>query len=179
MRVSVTAAIKSKALVQVQCRVEGPNEIDGFVLAVSDEWLLVRDVASLQPKGYYLLRRDTVHFIQSTVYLKFKQRVLRKEHLLKSSLQHPGIDLSDIAAILSWLQKERRFAILWRATKDEWWSRHSLVCGVTPKNVLLRLFDGAGRWENQTFRWTLNKITAIRFDSHHLRMFEKYAAKTN
>lgn len=178
MRVSLTAAIKNKNLVQIQCLVKEPHDIDGFVLAASDAWLLVQDVDSLRPNGYYFLRRDIVRSLKSTIYHKFRQRILTREHLLKSSLQQPNIDITDIASIVSWLQREKRFAILWQATKDEWWSRHSLVCGVKPKSVLLRLFDGAGRWKRQVFRWSLNRITAIRFDSHYLRMFEKHANKT-
>lgn len=177
MRVPLTKAIDKKLLVIVRRNVHGMEEIEGFILGASKDWLLVREVSGCAPDGFYLVRRNTVSSLISTVYCDFRRHILEKERLLEKALRHPGVDFGDVSRIFSSLHRLGLFITVGMENRTGWRTLHSVVDEVLPDMVSLRGFDGAGRWERRRYGCLLAKVTAVKFGSRYLKMYQKYASK--
>ena len=177
MHVSVARAIRDGLLVAVHRKVEGVDDVDCFVLAASKNWLLLKEADALRPDGFWVFRMDKVISLQRSRFHEFKQRMMKLSGLLKGLRAGAGIDLTDIHTILRWFVKRKRLCILFTENKKEWWRLHCAIAGATQKELKLVPFDGAGRWEKvkSSGRWIPKAITAIRFDSHYLRLYEEHA----
>lgn len=179
MRISATKAIRDRVLVGVLRSVEGIDDVDGFVLAASADWFLVRDCEELMPSGLWLFRKDTITSFQRSKFHQFKERMMERAGLLRRGWPPPEIDLTNIETIVEWLTRTKRLCILRTENADEWWRVHCAIDGLIGQQLRIHPFDGAGQWEKvrTTGRWRLNAITAIRFDSHYLRLYEKYVTR--
>jgi hypothetical protein len=177
MRVSIAKAIREKWLVTVHRSVEGTNHEDGFVLQASKQWLLIQSANALRLDGFWIFRRDTVLSLQLTAFVDFKLRMMRREGLLNFTPVVPEVDITSARGILASLQKSKRLVILFRENEEEWWKMHCAIRTAFPAKLRLHPFDGAGRWGRAIprSRWTLEAITAVRFGSHYLGMYEKFA----
>ena len=175
MRVSATKAICDRILVGVHRRVEGVDDVDGFLLAASADWFLVRQCDALIPDGLWLFRKDTVTAFQRSQFHQFKEQMMEGAGLLRRVSMTPDIDLTSIETIVEWFFRTKRLCILRIENTYEWWRVHCAIDGLSGQHIRLRPFDGAGQWEKVriTGRWRSNVITAIYFDSHYLRLYER------
>lgn len=176
MRVSVTKAIRDRIFVGVRRRVEGVDDVDGFVMGTSTDWVLVWDCNRLMPDGFYLFRKDTIASLQRSKYHQFKEQMMERAGLLMRVGTEPDIDLTSIKTLLEWFIRTKRLCILRTENADKWWSIHCAIVGQSGGQLQLCPFDGAGRWDKVivTGRWKSNVITSICFDGHYLRLYEKH-----
>ena len=179
MRISATKAIRRQMLVDVRRSVDGVNTIDGFVLAQSEKWLLVKDANALQPDGFWIFRLDSISGLYRTRFQEFKESMLKRSGLLARLHALPSVELAETDGILRSLIKNRRLCILFVENKRTWWRVHCAIRKQTETGLTLQPFDGAGRWTRATIiqNQELKAITAIRFDSHYLRLYEKYTPR--
>lgn len=176
MRVSLQDAMKKKLPVEVVRNVDGLDSIDGFILAMSADWLLIADIDDgIRPDGFELLRRDTVKSLRHTVYLDFRRKITKREGLLAPALEKPDLPITGITSILGWLFQHKRFSVFRIETPEGWRRIHGRIVEQGGKTISVVACDGAGRWEKKNTRISPGTITSLRFGSHYLRMFEKYA----
>ena len=102
---------------------------------------------------------------------------MKRSGLLARLRARPPIELTDIHTILRSFISNKRLCILFAENKKEWWRIHCAIIEVSQTKLCLHPFNGAGQWERvRTIeRWKPKAITAIRFDSHYLRLYEKHA----
>jgi hypothetical protein len=133
----------------------------------------------LQPDGFWIFRRDKVISLQRSKYQAFKEQLLKRSGLLARLRAPPPVELTDIQTILRSFIRNKRFCILFTENKEEWWRVHCAVIEVSQTSLCLRPFNGAGQWDKVRTggRWKPKAITAIRFDSHYLRLYEKYSPR--
>lgn len=166
-------------LVDVCRKVDGVDSIDGFILAASKNWLLLKGADALQPDGFWILRRDKVISLQRSKFQAFKEQMMKRSGLLAQLGALPPVELTDIHTILRSFIRNKRLCILFTENKKEWWRIHCAVIDVSPTRLCLHPFTGAGQWDvvRTSGRWKPRAITAIRFDSHYLQLYEKYAPR--
>jgi hypothetical protein len=117
--------------------------------------------------------------LQRSKYQAFKEQLLKRSGLLARLRAPPPVELTDIQTILRSFIRNKRFCILFTENKEEWWRVHCAVIEVSQTSLCLRPFNGAGQWDKVRTggRWKPKAITAIRFDSHYLRLYEKYSPR--
>jgi hypothetical protein len=88
VRVSAAKAIRDGMLVDVCRKVEGVDSIDGFILASSKNWLLVKDANVLRTDGFWIFRRDKVISLKRSKTQAYKEQMMNRSGLLVRLCAH-------------------------------------------------------------------------------------------
>ena len=148
------------------------DELDGVILKLSSRWCLLASLDSLDPDGYWIIRRDTVRHVRYRRFEAFRHRILRANGTISKLRLPRGIDIATTDSLVTSLVSQRRYAIVYRETESEWWSLHAAILGLERGGLLLHGFDGAGVFESRIRRYPVADITCVRFGGRYLREYQ-------
>ncbi len=151
--------------------------LNGYLLAASDELVLMHVFDDFEPDGYTVFRICDVESLRSGPHERHWDRMLAGEGLLGGlELQHT-IDLSSMQGAISSIQQHFGRLIIECEDADEDIEDFYIGCvvNISDSVVVFDHFDGLGEWEEEPAEIDLDEITLLQFQTPYIQRFWKYA----
>lgn len=150
------------------------NSIQGFILASSEQLVVLQYVYDFNLDGLMVLSRPEITEIRSTATDKFQRKLLAKEGLLKTVPFEAPFDLHSWRSIIKQFAKAYPLIILECERGDE----PDLIIGRVEKTTsvaaYVRYFSGTGRWLDELVRVKYSDITSCQVGTNYLKFYERY-----
>lgn len=162
------------ALISI-CRNEiDPNSIQGFILASSEQLIVLQYVYDFNLDGLMVLSRPEITEIRSTATDKFQRKLLANEGLVKVVPFETVFDLQNWRTIIKQFAKAYPLIILECERGDEPDFIIGRIEKTTPVAVYIRYFTGTGKWLDELVRVKYSDITSCQVGTNYLKFYERY-----
>lgn len=169
-----TEFVRDRKLVSIRRDDIDPNSIQGFVLACSDELLLIQYVYDFRLDGLMVLRRADITDIRCTATDEFQKSLLIAEQLFQQVPFESDFDLRDWKSILTQFSSQYKLFLL----EDEGSDVELFLIGdiekIARSSVCLRYFSGAGNWDEKPIKLSFNCITSCQVDTNYLNVYQRH-----
>ena len=170
----LTGSPGKRALVSILRSDIDSNSIQGFILASSEQLVVLQYVYDFNLDGLMVLSKAEITDIRSTATHKFQRKLLAKEGVLKRVPFEAAFDLQDWRSIIRQFAKTYPLIILECERGDEPDFIIGRVEKTTSVAVYVRYFTGAGRWLDEPVRVKYRDITACQVGTRYLQFYERY-----
>lgn len=149
----------------------------GFVLGISESFILLQETDDFRILGYQVFPIDTIKNIRYNNYDKTYERILDKEGLLdKVDLKHK-IDLTDWLSLCKSIKRTGLTVI----SECEHPDIQSFCIGdlkkINKKSIEIRYFNAEGIYDDENTSNRFKNITKLSFDDRYANVFSKHAKK--
>lgn len=164
----------ARALVTVQRNLEDVENVEGFVLAVGEQLVLLHVVDDFHLDGYRIIPRSHVERARHSSLERYRAAIFRAEKVLPKVGFDGDLSLSDWNAAFKSLKALAEPVIV----EDEREESEEFVIGrierVNKKSAAIRGFDALGRWDDETTRFKYEDVTSLTFGSEYVTTYTKY-----
>jgi hypothetical protein len=171
---SLTGRHGKHALISILRNEIDSNSIQGFILASSDQLVVLQYVYDFNLDGLMVLSRSEITEIRSTATDKFQRKLLAKEGVLKNIPFETTFDLQDWRSIIKQFAKAYPL-IIFECERGE---DPELIIGRVEKTTsvaaYVRYFTGTGRWLDEPVRVKYSDITSCQVGTNYLEFYERY-----
>ena len=168
VRADLRAAAASRQLVRILRTIRGADKIEGFVLKIGAEWLLVHN---LDPEifldGHVALRLRDVRNVKPLASASFTARAL--QHFGDRPRMPGRVDLTSTRTVIE--SASRRFPLVTVHVER----RNPTVCyigvpvDINSKTLRLRHITPDADWEKDPINYPLRDITRVEIGGHYER----------
>lgn len=151
----------------------------GFVLGLTDSFVLFQRFRDFAPNGYAVVRRDLLtEVVGNSPAVRFFERMLAGEGILEKVGLRFDVPLDSIVAVIRAVQRERLFVLLTCSEHrdpdvDREYDVGEILC-CDDELTKLRYLTAAGAWDGESDLATCD-IERIEFDTPYLVNLQKYA----
>jgi len=150
------------------------NKIQGFVLASSEELVVLQYVYDFNLDGLMVLSRSDISEIRETKTDKFQARLLKHEGLLENVPFARPFEVQSWRSIVKQLSRNYPLLIL----ECERGSEPAFVIGrllkTTSAAAYVQHFTGIGRWLEEPVRVAYKDITSLQVGSNYLNVYQRH-----
>lgn len=170
--------VSSRKKVQLTRTHPGEPRCNGFVLGLSEDWVLVNQFHDFASEGYTILRVNDICGVRSGEYERKWESMLASEGTLDQVGITYEVGLQNIRSILESLHGLERNIIVEcedqdDSDEDEFYIGR-IVKVVEDDHLQFKHFDALGRWEEDVVELPLSRITKVQFDTPYIITFSKY-----
>ena len=151
-----------------------PNSIQGFILASSDQLVVLQYVYDFNLDGLMILSRSEITDVRSTATDKFQRKMLTTEGVMKQIPFETTFDLQSWRSIIKQIAKVYPLIILECERGDAPDFIIGRVEKTTSAAVYVRHFTGTGRWLDEPVRVKYSDITSCQVGNNYLKFYERY-----
>ncbi len=150
------------------------KSIDGFVLDISKEFILVREFIDFTPKSLIIIPLNKLSKIEYNKKQKSFTRILKLEKLVDNALVFDKITLESYAEIFRAIKKKYKYVIVEDVFEGESNFCIGEIARVNKESVSIYYFDITGKVDNFTTTTPYKDISNIEYESHYLNIFIKH-----
>ena len=153
----------------------GEENISGFILDRSNDFLLIQNIEEFDLNGYYIIRKKNIDSILSSKTEKKIRQILDSENLLEKGFGlNKKIKLTSMKSIFTDLKKHDYFAIVECENIKEPTFNIGEIAKVSKKSVGIRYFSPEAIIEKQPTKIKFKEITLVKFDDRYTNIYRKY-----
>lgn len=150
--------------------------LNGYIVAASDELVVVHAFHDFMPDGYSVVRARDIDRIESGPHERFWDTMLEGEGLLGGLETMPPIELGSMAEAVRSTMEQSAYLVVQCEDREEkiqdFYLGYVEAMGVG--EILFRHFDAAGRWHEAPGCIDIDEITRLQLDTPYIRRFSKY-----
>jgi hypothetical protein len=150
------------------------NKIQGFVLAVSAELVLIQYVYDFNLDGLMVLRTEDISEVERSKTEEFQQSLLEAEGLLPRVPFGYAFDLTDWRSAIAGLSNDYPLLILESELLEDPDFAIGRVLEVGADEVTLRYFTGAASWLEAPVRLRYQDITCCQANTNYTNVYQRY-----
>jgi hypothetical protein len=165
---------QQRDLVSIRRAAVDENSIQGFVLEMSDELVLLQYVYDLNLDGLMILRAADISEIQRSATDEFQEGLLQAEGLLSAVPFDYSVDLGSWPMAITALAKDYPLLILERELLDEPDLAIGRVLDVGAEEVHLKYFTGTAKWREEPDKLRFTDITSCQAGTNYLNVYQRY-----
>ncbi|MFT4565368.1 MAG: hypothetical protein ACI9FN_000321 [Saprospiraceae bacterium] len=153
----------------------GEENVYGFLLRVSEGFILIHEYDDFELNGYAIIRQDQFESIRSNKFDRARRKMMNREGTLEVDLGiRYEIVLEDWVSIFKSLKKQNLSVIVECEEQKNAGFTIGPIEEVNKNSVSIRHFDAAGILAQQSTRISFEDITIIRFDERYINVYSKY-----
>jgi hypothetical protein len=162
--------------VRITRSVPSESTLNGYLLAMSDDLLLMHVFDDFEPDGYTIIRTADVVGLRRCPYEQWWDHMLEQERLLRGLDSPPDIDLSDMRSAIESVAAQYRQMIVECEDEEERSEDFYLgkLVSMAYDTMLFLDYDGLGFWSPEPHEIFLDEITKVQFDTPYIRIFSKF-----
>lgn len=154
---------------------DGDSNISGFILQMSEEFLLIQTEEEFRLNGYSIIRLDRFNSIQLGKTELFRKKILKKEGVLKLDYGiNKKINLDSFKSIFRDLKQRDHFAIVECEDLKETTFTIGEIEKSTKKEVEIKYITSFGTIDKEPTKIKYKDITLIKFDDRYTKLYCKY-----
>ncbi|PCI96324.1 MAG: hypothetical protein COB15_10635 [Flavobacteriales bacterium] len=146
----------------------------GFILGMSENFILIQDTDEFRILGYQIFPIDTIKHVRFNKNDKTYERILKEEGLLADVRLKHKINLTDWKSICKDIKKTGLTII----SECEHPEIQSFCIGelkrINKKSISIRYFNAQGIYDNENTTNDFENITKLSFEDHYANVFSKY-----
>ncbi|KQB98759.1 hypothetical protein [Pedobacter sp. Hv1] len=168
--------IENKDLVTIYRTLLGrENNISGFILAKSKQFLLLQLDSDFTLDGYAIVGENGFESIRHNKYDQTQQKILKAEGITDRDYGiDKKIELEKCASVLNCLKQYDYHIIIESLKKDYIGFSIGPIIEVTKNYVSIKEYDPAGKFDDKPTKIKLNRIIHIKFGDRYSTTFRKY-----
>ncbi len=170
---------KNRKLVSIRRENIDPNSIQGFILGVSKDLLLIQYVYDFNLDGLMILRMSDITEVKSDSTAKLQKQLLIDENLYQMVDFDTSYNLKSWKALLTQFKKQFKFAILESEKSDKQVFLIGEIRSPLSKAVTIKYFTGAGQWDKNPKRMFYSDITSCQVNSNYINVYHRYFKRTD
>ncbi len=167
--------VRNKSFVKISQTIgETENDVSGFLIDISDDFLLIQNTLDFSLDGYVIIRQDDFDSIRHSDYERTQGKIYRAEGIIKKQY---GLDVP--ISLLSWpeifksLKAADIHVIVENDNKDELEFWIGPVIKVNKNSVCIYNYDPNGKFDlKKTIKY--DTIRIVRFGDRYSTTFRKY-----
>jgi hypothetical protein len=152
--------------------------MQGFVIGVSDQLLLLQYIYDFHLDGLMILRTGDISEVVRTKTDEFQEQLLEAEGLRSRVPFDYRIDLSSWPAAITGLCKDYPLLILERELLEEPDLAIGRILAVDDEEVSLRYFTGAANWLDEPDRLRTADITCCQAGTNYINVYQRHFARS-
>ena len=153
----------------------GAADLYGFLLRVTEGFILVHEFDDFELNGYAIIRQDQFESIRSSKNDRARRKIMNREGTLEIDLGIPyEVVLDSWASIFTSLKAQQLSVIIECEDKKNAAFTIGPIVAVNKKSVSIRHFDAAGILAETPTKILYRDITIIRFDDRYTNVYSKY-----
>ena len=153
-------------------RAELDDELFGYTVAESSEYLLMASECDLIIDGYKIIPKQEINLRQKDEETRFSSKILEIEEALEEINWDLALILTSMESALTGLQQLNEYVLL--EDEEQVLIGFGQIIEVNESQITLRPFDGAGGFEEPEVI-ELEEILTISFGTRYLRLNAKYS----
>jgi hypothetical protein len=173
-----TELMNLRQAVRVRPRYFPENHLFGFVVAVSDTFVVLHEIHDFHIDGYLIVPMSNIRGVRSGDSERVLEKVLAAEGAMDSLGLRHQIDLSDWRAMFRSLHRVGKNVIVEiyriRRQREEEQFIIGRVQGMSDKSLSILGFDALGQWETEPTIVNYQAIKWVQVDSEYINVFSKY-----
>jgi len=150
------------------------NAIQGFVLASSEELVVLQYVYDFNLDGLMVLRVADITEVRCSATDKFQKTLLEREGLLKKVPFGATFDLQTWGSVLSQFAKEYPLMILECEAGEEKDFLIGRVLKTTATGVQIQHFSGAANWAESPEKLNFKNITCCQVGTNYVNFYQRH-----
>lgn len=168
--------ITKKDYVQIYRMVqEGAANISGFLLEVSDDFLLVQNEEEFRLEGYSIIRKDHFDAIRCSKSEKKIKQILKAEGIIDKKYGiSKAVPLASWASIFQHLKEEDHHVIVECEDLEKPTFNIGAIIDISKKAVQIKHFTAEGIIKKKPKKIAFKNITLVRFDDRYINLYRKY-----
>jgi hypothetical protein len=168
---------KERDLVSVRRSEIDDNVIQGFILAASEQLVVLQYVYDFHLDGLMVLRVDDITEVRCSATDQFQKGLLAQEGLMESVSFAEAFELRSWRAVIAQLSKQYGLMVLEceaAAEKDFVIGR---VLKTTAAEVQLQHFSVTARWEESPVKLKFKDVTSCQVGTNYLHVYQRHFAR--
>ena len=163
-------------LVSIERSKIDPHPLHGIVVGESELLLCLQREIDFELDGYVCVRkRDITDRIEGTATLKYHERLMRKERLLKAPTQFAKrLPLGGWHEVL--VSLTGKAVLIENERKGDSWLGILRAC--TSSSATIQCFNATGVFDDNSIQVSLRSITAVQFGDRYTSIHFKYLKTT-
>ncbi|NHZ40521.1 hypothetical protein [Massilia aquatica] len=154
------------------------HSIEGFVLGLSDELLLLQYVSDFHLDGLMVLRIADITDVRCSATCTFQRELLEHEGLLQQVPFDIGLDLRNWNTVLAQLSTMYPLMILECENLDDPDFLIGRIDEFTPMAVAMQWFSGTARWDDELAILAFDDITCCQAGTNYIAFYQRYFERT-
>lgn len=153
----------------------GEANIYGFLLRVTEGFILIHEYDDFELNGYAIIRQDQFESIRSNKFDRARRKMMNREGTLDVDLGiRYEVAMDDWASIFKSLKEQDLSVIVECEEQKNAGFTIGPIETVGKKSVLIRHFDAAGVLADKAVKIPFKNITIVRFDERYINVYSKY-----
>ncbi len=148
--------------------------LDGIILQLSDNFLLIQKIDDFLKDGFAIIRIDQFENYRCGKYQKTYKKILLSENILDDNHIIPSIDLAKWKSIFQSLKKTDFHVIIECEGLDEPTFTIGPIKRITEKSVSIQNYDPNGKLDDMNTVIKYDHITLVQFGDRYSTTFRKY-----
>ena len=148
--------------------------IDGFVLDITKEFVLLRECVDFESKGLVIIEISNIIKLKQGKSQKSFTRIFKLEKLTDCALSFDQIPLENYSEIFKAIKKKYKYAIVENAYNNEIDFCIGEIVRVNKASVSILYFDITGKVNKSPSTIPFKDIINIEFDSNYINTFIKF-----
>jgi hypothetical protein len=165
---------QKRNLVAIERKDIGEIRIQGFILGISQKLVLIQYVYDFRLDGLMILRVPDISDLRFSKTEKFQLKLLKDEKIYDRINFNSNFDLTDWKTAILGLRKDYEYFILENELGDDPTFLIGKIAKMTPRNIHLNYFSGAGNWDREPSIIKYNDITACQVDSNYINVYKRF-----
>jgi len=168
---------KRRDLIDIRRSAIDSRGIQGFVLAASDELVVLQYVYDFHLDGLMVLRVADITEVRFKATDKLQKKLLAQEGLLERVPFNSAFDLRNWRSVISQLSKEFGLMILECELAEEPEFYIGRILKTTETGARLLFFSGAAKWDKKPSTVRFKDITSCQVGSNYINVYQRHFAR--
>jgi hypothetical protein len=165
---------KNRNLVSVRRNEIDENSIQGFVLASSEDLVVLQYVYDFNLDGLVVLRVADVTEVRDSITNKFQKGLLEQEGLMQRVPFGVDFDLRNWKSVIAQLSKEYPLMIVECEALEEKDFAIGRVLKTTQAGVQFQYFSGAANWGENPEILKFKDITCCKVGTNYVNVYQRH-----
>ena len=168
--------IDNKEIVKIYRTVtDGEANIFGFILEVSNQFLLIQNENDFTLDGYSIIKKNHFHSVRCNKLEKTTKRILKSEGITKADYGiNKVIGLDNWKSVFEDLKRNDCHVIVECEDLKEPLFLIGEIVKISKKSVNILYYDAEGVFDSKPTKVRFKDITLVKFDDRYSTIFRKY-----
>jgi len=161
-------------LINIERDVFDGNNIQGFLLAKSEELILVSYVYDFNLDGVMILRNQDISELKTGKTDAFQTQSLKNEGVFENIKFNVEYNINCWKVFFDNATKIHKYFILEEEALED--PRFSIgkIIELNKDHLVMSTFTGIGRWEEDTITIKYSDLTSCQINNNYLNVYERY-----